>query len=43
MIESPKIGIFEIFSRDELNRIHTATLEVLERTGVKVEEEKALE
>ena len=43
MIESPKIGIFEIFSKDELYRIHTATLEVLERTGVRVEEENVLE
>jgi trimethylamine--corrinoid protein Co-methyltransferase len=43
MIKSTKIGIFEIFSRDELYRIHTATLELLERTGVRVEEEKALE
>ena len=42
MIESPKLGIFEIFSRDDLYRIHTATLEVLERVGVRVEEENAL-
>ncbi len=42
MIESPKIGVFEIFSRDDLYRIHTATLEVLERVGVRVEEENAL-
>jgi trimethylamine--corrinoid protein Co-methyltransferase len=42
MIESPKIGIFEALPRDDLYRIHTATLEVLERVGVKVEEENAL-
>ena len=42
MIESPKIGIFEILSQDDLYRIHTATLEVLERVGVRVEEENAL-
>ncbi|MEM3005022.1 MAG: trimethylamine methyltransferase family protein, partial [Candidatus Bathyarchaeia archaeon] len=42
MIETPKIGLFEILSRDEIDRIHTATLEVLERTGVRVEEEDAL-
>lgn len=42
MIESPKIGIFEYFSKDELYRIHAATLEVLEKIGVKIEEENAL-
>ena len=42
MIESPKIGIFEVFSKDELYRIHVATLEVLEEIGVRVEEEDAL-
>ena len=42
MIEFPKIGIFDVFSRDELYRIHTATLEILERVGVRVEEENAL-
>ncbi|MBS7623269.1 trimethylamine methyltransferase family protein [Candidatus Bathyarchaeota archaeon] len=42
MIENPKIGLFEIFTRDDIYRIHTATLEVLERTGVRVEEESAL-
>ena len=42
MIESPKIGIFEILSQDDLYRIHTATPEVLERVGVRVEEENAL-
>ena len=42
MIESPKIGLFEILSKDEVYRVHTATLEVLERVGVRVEEENAL-
>ena len=42
MIESPKIGIFEVFSKDELYRVHVATLEVLEEIGVRVEEEDAL-
>ena len=37
MIESPRFGIFEIFSRDELYRIYVATLEVLEEIGVRVE------
>ena len=41
MIESPK-GVFEVLSRNDLYRIHTATLEVLERVGVRVEEENAL-
>jgi trimethylamine--corrinoid protein Co-methyltransferase len=42
MIESLKIGIFEILSRDDVYRVHAATLEVLERVGVRVEEENAL-
>ena len=42
MIESPKIGIFEYFSKDEIDRIHVTTLEVLEKVGVKIEEENAL-
>jgi len=41
MIESPK-GVFELLARDDIYRIHTATLEVLERVGVRVEEENAL-
>jgi len=41
MIESPK-GVFEVLSRNDLYRIHTATLEVLEGVGVRVEEENAL-
>lgn len=32
-----------ILSKDELERVHLATLEVLERTGVHVQEERALE
>ena len=32
----------EVFSEDELDEIHLATLEVLEQTGVFVEDEKAL-
>jgi len=40
MIESPK-AVFEILGRNELDRIHAATLEVLERIGVRVEEETA--
>ena len=42
MIESPRIGLFEILTKDEVYRIHTATLEVLERVGVRVEEDNAL-
>jgi trimethylamine--corrinoid protein Co-methyltransferase len=41
MIESP-CAVFEILSKDDLYRIHTSTLEVLERVGVRVEEETAL-
>lgn len=33
---------FEVLSRDDLYRIHTATLEVLERVGVRIEEDSAL-
>jgi len=40
MIECPRP--FEILSRDELEKIHNATLEVLERFGVAVEEDNAL-
>jgi trimethylamine--corrinoid protein Co-methyltransferase len=42
MIESPKIGIFEYFTKEEIEKIHSATLEVLEKVGVKIEEENAL-
>ena len=41
MIECPA-GTLEVLSRNDLYRIHTATLEVLERVGVLVEEETAL-
>jgi trimethylamine--corrinoid protein Co-methyltransferase len=41
LIERPR-GILEILSKDDVYRIHTATLEVLQRVGVRVEEEKAL-
>ena len=40
MIESPRI--LEILSSNDLYRIHTATLEVLERVGVRVDNDKAL-
>jgi len=43
MIENLRIGLFEILSKDDVHRIHAATLEVLERTGVRVEEESALQ
>lgn len=42
MIESPKIGIFEYFTKEEIDKIHNATLEVLEKVGVRIEEENAL-
>ncbi|WP_455277188.1 trimethylamine methyltransferase family protein [[Eubacterium] cellulosolvens] len=42
MIESPKIGIFKYFTKEEIDKIHKATLEVLEKVGVKIEEENAL-
>ncbi len=35
--------IFKIFTRRQVRRIHYATLEILERTGVKIESETALE
>ncbi|NIM44882.1 MAG: hypothetical protein GTN80_03495 [Nitrososphaeria archaeon] len=38
----PKIGMFDILSRDELYSIHVATLELLEKVGVMVDNEKAL-
>jgi len=38
----PRIGIFRVFSRGELYDIHAATLEVLEKIGVIVDEESAL-
>ena len=31
MIDSPRIGIFEYFSKEEIDKIHNATLEVLEK------------
>jgi trimethylamine--corrinoid protein Co-methyltransferase len=34
---------FSVFTDDELNQIHLATLEVLEKTGVFVEDEEALD
>ena len=40
MIEST--AVFEVLPRNDLYRIHMATLEVLERVGVRVEEDKAL-
>ena len=36
-------SIFKIFTRRQIRRIHYATLEILERTGVKIESETALE
>jgi len=42
MIESPRIGVYNIFSHDELYRIHCATIEILEDIGVRVDEEEAL-
>jgi trimethylamine--corrinoid protein Co-methyltransferase len=41
MIESPKFGIFKIFSQEEIYRIHVTTLEVLENIGVRIENERA--
>ena len=35
-------GKFQVLSSDQIYDIHTATLEVLERTGVLVKEENAL-
>jgi trimethylamine---corrinoid protein Co-methyltransferase len=34
---------FEIFTRQQIQKIHYATLEILERTGVKIESQAALE
>ncbi len=42
MIDSPK-AVLEILDSNELYGIHVATLEVLERVGVRVEEEAALD
>jgi trimethylamine--corrinoid protein Co-methyltransferase len=39
----PKKNPLKILSNEEVHNIHTATLEVLERTGVIIREEKALE
>ena len=41
-IKEPAGGHLEILSRDELDRIHAATLEVLRRTGMKVWEQESL-
>jgi trimethylamine--corrinoid protein Co-methyltransferase len=41
VIESPR-AVFELLCKDDLERIHIATLEVLERVGVRIEEDKAL-
>ncbi len=43
MIEFPRIGLFNVLSKDELYRIHMATLEVLESIGVRVDDEEALD
>jgi len=42
MIESPR-AVFEVLSKGDLDRIHAATLEVLERVGVRIEYDKALD
>jgi len=42
-IEKPVGGQAEVLSRDDLDKIHGATLEVLERLGMKVSEPNALE
>ena len=42
MIEALQNGIIEPLTKDQLTRIHVATLEVLENIGVKIEEENAL-
>ena len=34
---------FQVFTEDELDEIHQATLEVLERTGLFFDDEEALE
>ena len=41
MIESPR-SLFEILDKGELETVHLATIEVLEKVGVRVEEENAL-
>jgi trimethylamine--corrinoid protein Co-methyltransferase len=42
--KKPKIGLgFQVFTEDELNDIHLATLEVLEHTGLFFDDEEALE
>jgi len=38
----PRLGIFDCLSKDEIERIHHATLSVLERTGVKFDNDVAL-
>ncbi|MCP4691230.1 MAG: Trimethylamine methyltransferase MttB, partial [Desulfobacterales bacterium] len=50
MIKSSRSGIsttagfgLRAFSRDELDSIHYATLQILQRTGIKVFNEKALD
>lgn len=42
--KKPKAGLgFQVFTADELNDIHQATLEVLEKTGLFFDDEEALE
>ena len=42
--KKPKAGLgFQVFTEDELNDIHLATLEVLEHTGLFFDDEEALE
>ena len=42
--KKPNGGLgFQVFTEDELNDIHLATLEVLEHTGLYFEDEEALE
>jgi trimethylamine--corrinoid protein Co-methyltransferase len=42
--KKPKVGLdFQVFTEDELNDIHLATLEVLEHTGLFFDDEEALE
>ena len=42
--KKPKDGLgFQVFSEDELNQIHLATLKVLEHTGLFFDDEEALE
>jgi trimethylamine--corrinoid protein Co-methyltransferase len=42
-LREPLANPYEILSRDDLDKIHGATMEVLERHGIKVLEPKALE